>query len=66
VDILAKKIVVEKVWFLLGFWVLDVVIWWCRCGGLRGKGGQEDVSYLKTSVYFVSSGTSVGLSKWSL
>jgi hypothetical protein len=26
--------------------VLDVVFWWCSCGGLPGKDGQEDVTFL--------------------
>jgi hypothetical protein len=23
--------------------LLDVVFWWCSCGGLRGKRGQETI-----------------------
>jgi hypothetical protein len=25
--------------------VLDVVIWWCSCGGMRGKGGQKTTTF---------------------
>jgi hypothetical protein len=31
---------------LLGFVVVDVVILWCGCGFLCGKGGQEDGCFL--------------------
>jgi hypothetical protein len=28
-----------------GFLGVDVVIWWCSCGGLCGEGGQEDGAF---------------------
>jgi hypothetical protein len=37
--------------FSWGFWkkrFLDVVFWWCVCGGMRGKRGQETYSFQGT------------------
>jgi hypothetical protein len=38
-----------------GAWVVDVVFWWCICGGLCGEAGQE------TECFFWDGGPMKGL-----